>query len=112
MADQLVPLTQAPNQTFTVQLSVDGDPLTLNLQLSFSVMSGWWQLQIANVQNKVLIASVPLITGFYPASNILAQYAYLQIGSAYVLNTGNANTDSPSATNLPQFSLVWGDTAI
>jgi hypothetical protein len=111
MAQQLVPLTQAPNQTFTVQLSVNGNPLTLNLQLSYSAMSGWWQLQIADVQNNVLIASVPLVTGYYPVANILAQYGYLDIGSAYVLNTGNATTDYPTETSLTKFSLLWGDTA-
>ncbi len=111
MATQLIPLTQSPNQTFTVQLSVDGSPLTLNLQLSYSAMSGWWELQISNVQGAVLVASVPLITGYYPAANILAQYGYLKIGSAYILNTGNAVTDYPTETSLTKFSLLWSDTA-
>lgn len=111
MAEQIIPLTQAPNQTFTVQLSVDGSPLTLGLQLSYSVMSGWWQLQISDVQGNILVASVPLITGFYPAANVLAQYGYLAIGSAYILNTGNDTQDYPSANNLTNFSLLWSDTA-
>lgn len=111
MADQSILLTQAPNQTFTVQLSVNGAPLTLGLQLSYSVMSGWWQLRISDVNGAVLVASVPLITGYYPAANILAQYGYLQIGSAYMLNTGNSASDYPSANNLVNFSLVWSDNA-
>ncbi len=111
MSAQLIPLTQNPNQTFTVQLTVDGQPLTLNFNLSYSVMSGWWQLQVSSAQNAVLIASLPLVTGYYPAANMLAQYGYLQIGSAYLLNTGNAASDYPSANNLTSFSLLWGDTA-
>lgn len=111
MAQQIIVLTQAPNQTFTVQLSVDGNPLTLNLQLSYSTMSGWWQLQISDVQGNVLIASVPLITGQYPSANILAQYGYLAIGSAYILNTGNNTIDYPADTSLTKFSLLWSDTA-
>lgn len=108
---QLIPLTQAPNQVFSVQLTVDGNSLTLNFVLSYSAMAGWWQLQISDVQGNLLLASVPLITGYYPAANILAQYGYLQIGSAYMLNTGNDPNDFPSSSDLTQFSLLWGDTA-
>lgn len=111
MSSQIVPLVQAPNQTFAVQLTVDGQPLTLNLTLSFSAMSGWWQLAVANVQGVVLIASVPLITGYYPAANILAQYGYLKIGSAYILDTGDSPNDYPTQNDLPNFSLLWSDTA-
>jgi hypothetical protein len=110
MSTQLVPLVQAPNQTFAVQLDVDGGPLTLNLTLSYSVMSGWWQLSIANAQNTVLVASLPLVTGYYPAANILAQYGYLGVGSAFLLNTGASSNDYPGVTDLSNFSLLWGDT--
>lgn len=110
MSEQIVPLVQAPNQTFTVQLTVDGAPLTLNLTLTYSVMSGWWQLSIANVQNAVLVASIPLVTGWYPCANLLAQYSYLKIGSAFLLNTGNVASDYPGASNLTDFSLLWSDT--
>lgn len=111
MSSQIVPLVQAPNQTFAVQLTVDGQPLTLNLTLNFSAMSGWWQLAVSNVQGAVLIASIPLITGYYPAANILAQYGYLKIGSAYILDTGDSSNDYPTQNDLPNFSLLWSDTA-
>lgn len=109
--NQIIPLTTAPQQQFSCQLTVDGQPLTLNFQLSWQSMSGYWALSISDVNNNNLIASVPLITGYYPAANVLAQYGYLKIGSAYVLNTGNAQTDYPNESNLAQFSLLWGDTA-
>jgi len=110
MAQQIVPLAQAPNQTFTTQLTVDGSPLTLNLTLGYSVMSGWWQLSIADAQNNMLVSSLPLITGYYPAANMLAQYGYLQIGSAYLLNTGVSTNDYPGPNDLANFSLLWSDT--
>jgi hypothetical protein len=72
-------------------------------------MAGYWQMQISDVNNNVLIASAPLITGWWPAANILGQYQYMQIGSAYLLNTGNAPTDYPNSGNLNLFSLLWGD---
>jgi hypothetical protein len=111
MSAQIIPLVVAPNQTFTVQLVVDGSPLTLGLMLSYSAMSGWWQLSVSNAQNVVIVSSVPLITGYYPCGNILAQYGYLAIGSAYLLNTGNSPNDYPGASDLTNFSLLWSDTA-
>jgi hypothetical protein len=109
MSSQVIPLTNDPNQTFSVQLVVNGALLTLNLGLSYSSMAGYWQLAISDVNGQLLIASVPLITGLYPAANLLAQYQYLQIGSAYLLNTSGAATDYPNATNLNAYTLVWGD---
>ena len=109
MSNQLVPLTLSQAQTFAVQLTVNTQPLTLNLTLTYSPMSGYWQMAVADVNGNSLIASVPLITGLYPAANLLAQYQYLQIGSAYLLNTGTSALDYPGVNNLNQFSLLWGD---
>ena len=111
MSTQIIPLTSAPNQTFSVQLVVNGKPLTLNMALNFSEMAGYWPLAISDVNGNLLLGSVPLITGWWPSANLLSQYQYLQIGSAYLLNTGNANTDYPGPNNLAQFSLLWGDNA-
>lgn len=110
MSAQIVPLAQAPNQSFAVQLTVDGKPLTLNLLLSYVAMAGWWQMQVSDVNGNVIIGSVPLVTGYYPSANMLAQYGYLKIGSAYLLNTGNSQNDYPGPNDLVNFSLLWSDT--
>ena len=110
MSDQIIPLPASANQTFAAQLVVDGNALTLNLAVSYSSVAGYWQMSVADVNNNLLVASVPLITGWYPAANLLEQYTYLAIGSAALLNTGNAIGDYPSQSNLGQFSLVWSDT--
>ena len=107
-----MPLVTAPNQSFAIQLTVDGQPLTLNLTIGYSSMAGYWQMSVADINNNLLIASVPLLTGNYPAANVLAQYGYLRIGSAYLLNTGNAPTDYPDANNLNLYSLLWADTVL
>ena len=111
MSNQVLPLSSAPNQTFTTQLTVDGSPLTLGIALDFNEMAGYWEMAISDSTGALLVANVPLITGWYPAANLLGQYGYLKIGSAYLLNTGNADVDYPGANQLGLFSLVWGDTA-
>lgn len=108
---QQISLTNAPNQTMTLQLIVDGNPLTLNVSLSYSYMCGYWLMSIADANNNLLLSGIPLLTGAYPAANLLAQYGYLKIGSAYLLNTGNVDMDYPDNTNLDKFTLLWGDTA-
>lgn len=111
MANQIVPLTSMPNQSLSVQLTVDGLPLTLNLTLNYSYMSGHWAMTVYSAQGALLLDSVPMLTGVYPAANMLAQHAYLAIGSAYLLNVGSSDADYPGANDLgSDFLLVWGDT--
>jgi len=111
MALQVVPLSSS-SQTITAQLQVDGAPLTLVLTIKWSAMAGYWVLTVSGAQGNLLVDGVPLVTGWYPAANLLAQFGYLKIGSAYVLNLGIDNSDYPGNTDLGTgFILVWGDTA-
>jgi hypothetical protein len=72
-------------------------------------MAGYWDMSISDVNGNLLVASVPLVTGWYPAANLLTQYQYLQIGNAYLLNTSESSEDYPGPSNLSQFTLLWGD---
>ena len=111
MSNQVVPLTPTANQTFTIQLQVDGQPLTLNLSFKWSEMAGYWVMAIRDANQNLLADSIPVITGSYPAANLLAQQQYLKIGSAYILNNGVTDADYPGVNNLGSgFSLLWGDT--
>jgi hypothetical protein len=97
MSLQVIPLTNAPNQTLTVQLQVDGAPLTLNLTVNFNEMSGYWILSISDVNNNLLIDSIPMLCGNYPAANLLEQQRYLGIGSWFIINVANL---SPNGSDL------------
>jgi hypothetical protein len=109
---QIIPLTVSANQTFSVNLTVDGNALTLNLAIRFNSMSGYWVLSIYDQTGNIILDSIPMITGWYPAGNILGQYGYLRIGSAFLLNQGTDNSDYPGTTDLGTgFQLLWGDTA-
>ena len=108
----LVPLDNSPNQSFETSLFVDGKSLRVALSFRYNEMAAYWVMKIADVEaDRVLLDSIPLVTGQYPAANLLAQYAYLRIGSAYVIPVGGPELDFPSDTNLgTSFFLVWGDT--
>jgi len=112
MATQIIPLSTDPNQTFQITLDIDSKNVTLSLNLKYNEMAGYWILAISDTETKaILLDSIPLITGAYPAANILGQYAYLGIGSAYVLNASAVAMDYPDDSNLgTEFVLVWSNT--
>lgn len=110
---QIIPLTSSPNQSLSVNLQVDGAPLTLELQLNWNEMAGYWMLAISDAAGKLLVDSLPLLTGWYPAANVLAQFGYLKIGSLFILNEGTSSfEDYPLRNDLgSNFVMLWGDTA-
>lgn len=110
MPSQIVPLTTLPNQTLSVTLAINGGTLTLLLTQSFNRVGGFWVLNISTAQNVPLVNSLPLITGDWPAGNILGPYEYLGIGEAFVINSNGAASDFPNDSNLGSgFVLLWTD---
>lgn len=100
------------NQSLTALLQVNGAPLTLQLEIAWSAMAGYWVMTVSDVNGNLLVDSVPLITGWYPAANLLAQQEYLQIGEAFIINNGNTAADYPGVNNLgTDFSLLWDSNA-
>ena len=104
----IVPLTTSPNQTFTSTIPVDGKKIKFNFFLRFNTEAKYWILDISDSSNNSLLASVNLVCGL----NLLEQYSYLKIGSAYIVKVNNSSTDdSPNEYNLgTAFLLLWGDT--
>lgn len=112
MANQIIPLTTDANQTFQTTVAVGSKNIALSLAIHYNEMAGYWVMSIADpATNTILLDSIPLITGGYPAANVLGQYSYLGIGSAYVIKTSAVSLDYPDSTDLgTDFVLVWSDT--
>ena len=69
-------------------------------------------MDIYNSVGKLLLSSIPMLTGSWPAANILCQFDYLDIGSAYIINLGQVPDDYPNAHELGNdFLLLWDDNA-
>ena len=107
---QLIPLTPDYNQTFQVVLSVDGNNIPLQFFLAWNATAGYWTMKITDPKtSKVLIDGLPLITADDPTGNLLSQFSYLKIGSAFLINIGGVS-DNPSENDLGiNFVLIWGD---
>lgn len=109
---QIIPLDNSPQQSFSVALNVDGAVLRLQLEITFSEMAQYWVMRISDAKGNLLLDSLPLITGNWPAANILSQYGYLKIGSCFVINVGQVPDDYPNGSELGNsFKLLWDDTA-
>jgi hypothetical protein len=108
---QIIPITSNPNQALTVTLTLAGEPVTLQLAFRFSEMADYWVMSISDQTGALLLDSIPLVTGLWPAANILAPYAYLNIGSAYVVSQTSTAGDDATNSNLgSDFLLVWDET--
>lgn len=112
MSYQILPLTSDPNQTFQSMLSVDGNNIKLGFRVSFNEIAGYWVMQINDTKtNTILLDSIPLLPGNPPNGNLLEQFSYLGIGSAYLVNASNTPVEYPTENNLEtDFQLIWGDT--
>lgn len=109
---QLVPLTDAPNQTVTVSLSIDGVVADYFLDLHYNEIAGYWLMAVTDSAGKLLLDNVPFVTGNNPSGNILGQFAHLGIGSAFIVNASSiTEQDYPGVASLGNdFVLIWGNT--
>lgn len=113
MATKVIPLIPSTNQSMTCTLPVDDENITLHFNFAYNRLGGYWFFSITEMPEKVLlIDAAPLVTGLSPAANLLRQFSYMEIGSAYVVP---ANDDF--IRNIPGFEnlgvdyyLYWSDT--
>ena len=117
MPAAIVPLTSGTNQTLTCSLPVDGANVTLTFEFTWNTPGDYWYMSVTDSNNNLLLDAVPVITGQYPAANLLQQYQYLGIGSAYLVPASSTLPDNPDFTTLgtsatsttPTFLLIWTD---
>jgi hypothetical protein len=114
MAYKVVPLAPNGNQSLTCTLPVDGKNLTLNLNFRYNTVGSYWFMSVTDAKTKaMLLDAVPMVTGEFPAAELLGQYTYLGIGSAVIVSRSSLKTGIPDETNLgSDYVLIWGDTLV
>jgi hypothetical protein len=113
MALKVVPLVPSRNQTLVCTLPVDNKNITLQFTFTYNGVGGYWWMSITEMPRKTLLVdSVPLVTGLYPAGDLLRQYGYLEIGSAYIVPASDGLIRGiPDFDNLGvDYFLYWNDT--
>lgn len=113
MADRIIPLIPNTNQTLTCTLPIDGKNIALKFSFTYNTVGKYWFMSVGDAARGMLLDSVPLVVGQYPAADLLEQYRYLGIGSAVIVPTSSIATGIPEESNLgTDYVLVWGDTIV
>lgn len=103
----IIPITAIPNRKFSSKIPVDGANLVLQFELQYNELASYWTVTISSDNGQALVSSLPVV----PAQNILEQYAYIGIGSAYIVRAQTVKEQWPSRYTLgASWYLVWGDT--
>lgn len=103
----VIPITAAPNQTFNCKVSVDGKNLVLHFRTRFNEVAGYWLVSLSDSKGNEYIVNMPIL----PAENLLEQYSYLGIGSAFIIKSSAITDVWPTANTLgTEWSLLWSDT--
>lgn len=109
----LIPATSEPNQTFQCIVPVDGGTRTFEMHFSYNAVAEYWEMSASDVDTgEELVTAVPLLSGEYPAANLLEQFAFLGMGAAVMVPVGLPDRSrEPSADSLgSEYVLVWSDT--
>ena len=109
-----LPLTSDPRQVFTLDVSIDGVPLHVRVEIRFlSAVSRWVISLWDQASSSLLVSQLPLVVSCGEVNDLLLPFRYLRegkgIGSLFLLPGGEEAAD-PSRHNLPDFTLLWGDT--
>lgn len=100
-----IPLSTEAHQIFQTTIPGDSSNLTLSFTLDWNAMAGYWVLGIYDpTSGDAILTNVPLLPGY----DLLAQYAYLGLGSAVLVNSGDQSITVPDESNLStNFALTW-----
>ena len=108
----VVPLTSDPNQSFRCTIPVNGQNMPFDFTFRYNSEAHYWIMSISDATSgSMYVSDLPLLTGVYPAANLLEQFEHLRIGAAVIVKTNPDNPeDAPNAYNLGiDFQLVWSD---
>lgn len=104
-----IPLDNTPFCTRTFKLTLDGGDrnVYIKLYLRYHDLCDVWTARISdNSTGEVLVDNMPLVPGI----NLLGQYGYLDIGSAYIVKSADTDLMQPDNNTLgTTWLLIWGD---
>lgn len=102
----IVPFQAIPNHSFSAVVPIDNGNTKLGFHLRYNEVATYWTVDISK-DNETVIFSLPV----KPAQNVLEQFGYLGIGSAYIVPRSEAAAQWPGATDLSSdWYVLWGDT--
>ena len=109
----VIPVTSDPDNTMAViNVDINGERMQFLFRFRFNVSMEYWFMDVSNaVDGTPYLSGIPLVTGEYPAADLLEQFHYKGIGRAVIVKMMDTpTTDIPKEKNLGvEFTLSWGD---
>ena len=116
MTGYLLPLTSAPWQVMTLDLTIDGEPFHAQAELRYLPAPDQWYVSIRDHSTgELLVNMIPLVCSYGEVNDLLQPFRHLRggkgLGSLFCLRgTDEPSTQDPAGGNLAEFQVVWGDT--
>ncbi len=111
-----LPMTSDPWQVFTLDATIDDEPFQPQIELRYLPAPDQWFISIWNhAAGELLVNQIPVICSYESVNDLLAPFRHLRdglgLGSLFCLrNIDSPSTTNPSAGNLQEFQLIYGDT--
>lgn len=96
-------LTSIIDQTFSMTISWEDKNRSFTIHQSWNEEAEYWTIDLYDGNYRPLIMGIPLLCGH----DLLEQYQYMQIGSLYIVNTGDPSIEQPSLMDIGNFELLW-----
>lgn len=105
-----VPITNDPNQSFSISVPAGEENRVLDMFAYFNTISSFWELRISDgATGDELINGLPLLYGIPPADNLLEAFEYQDIGQAYIVKISEDAPENPTTDSWDKdFELYWG----
>lgn len=109
MALYTIPLNSQPNQSFRITIPQGETNLALEMYVYWNEIAQYWQLNLRDlITDTQLIYGLPLLFSNTPAENILGQFQYWGIGSAYLIPISENLDGEPTSDQLgTDYVLIW-----
>ena len=109
-----IPIENIANQEFDLAVEADGRVISLRVHLNYNTEGGFWRMDISDgITGEALVCNIPLVTGEYPAADLMAPFQYMGLGSVMILQVSEdtySDGDIPDLNNLgTDYLMVWGD---
>lgn len=101
---QVINLNNDPKQFWAFTVNIGEKNIDLQLKLFWNEMAGYWSMSLFNSSGVSLVEGIPLFCNI----DLLGQFGYLEIGSAYLINLTGDPANAASNNNLNKdYFLCW-----
>ena len=111
----LLPVTPARSQALHVALPLGGQEIRALVELRYLPAPDVWVLSVRDdATGERWAEGIPLLASRGPVNDLFRPFRYLRqgrgLGCLVVISAGETpSTPDPSADNLTEFLLLWGD---